>query len=399
MPTSSDYSRRPTAYGPRAVGSRLGFVSATSTPQLPAQSKKPITFYDTERGSGFTAALFRAAGIKAKVVRSRSFKDLLAALKEAQEISDVFLADSISHPWRELMKSYKKAKRRDFISIRDWGPLKESWHDGWSIPYVNSELHIIMCGRSANVFEDIEEQRGNKTETKSVKVGTKMSTEGETGYEPNLLIEMRRMLAMDGGVYSHEAAVLKDRSFLLDGCRVEWTMPKDDHGIAQLDVLLAENKPFHFILPHILSLNLGKAAAGIRNSSSENLFPEGSHEREKLRSRRAVELAEILAIFEKWWPGQSGKNKKAKADFAEGISIAMGTRCRAWETIKESWTDDQVHTLYHAMLGITARALRQLEKALKLGPDEDAAPEAVADVARQYWEGKFEPKVTDDLPV
>ena len=73
-----------------------------------------------------------------------------------------------------------------------------------------------MAGRSADKWEDVEDEEGIK-ELK--KVGTKMRSETEIGYEPSLLIEMEqyRKSARIGGGWVNRAWVIKDRYNLLNG--------------------------------------------------------------------------------------------------------------------------------------------------------------------------------------
>src|ERR1700752_117247 len=63
------------------------------------KSKKPVAIFDTETGSDFLIPLFEKEGIKLVVIKSRSFAKLVEATKEAQQIADVFIVDSISHVW------------------------------------------------------------------------------------------------------------------------------------------------------------------------------------------------------------------------------------------------------------------------------------------------------------
>ena len=74
-----------------------------------------------------------------------------------------------------------------------------------------------------------------------------MKAEGETGYEPNLLVLMERHMNMATKNDEHVAHVIKDRSTLLDGKEIA-------------------DPTFESFLPHIRCLNLGGVQLGIDTS-------------------------------------------------------------------------------------------------------------------------------------
>jgi hypothetical protein len=199
-------------------------------------ANKPFAFFDTETGSDWLIPDFQQAGVPLVVAKRRSFADLLAVMKEAEAGASVLIIDSITHPWRELCESYMRAKKRTFLGMDDWGYLKGE--HGWAKftdMFVNSKLHIIMCGRAGYEFEDYKDDNGKR---QIEKVGTKMKTEGETGFEPSLLVLMEQVEDLRTGKVKHRATVQKDRSTLLDGEQID-------------------NPDFKDFLPHIERLNLG----------------------------------------------------------------------------------------------------------------------------------------------
>ena len=149
--------------------------------------KKKVAFFDTEKGSDFHIHKFKDHGIELFVVKSRSFKDLIDTIKEAERESFSFLIiDSISHVWRDLVESWLKKKGRSHLTMKDWGVLKTEWGQFTDL-YVNSKLSIAMLGRAGHEYDISEDDDGNQEMRKS---GTKMKVETETGYEPDLLLEM-----------------------------------------------------------------------------------------------------------------------------------------------------------------------------------------------------------------
>lgn len=146
-----------------------------------------VAFFDTEKGSDFHIEKFKANGIQLDVVKSRSFKDLVDTIREAQAGGYSFLIiDSITHVWRDLVESWLKKKGRAYLTMKDWGVLKTEWGQYTDL-YVNSKVHIAMLGRAGHEYDIDEDDEGNQEMRKS---GTKMKVETETGYEPDLLLEM-----------------------------------------------------------------------------------------------------------------------------------------------------------------------------------------------------------------
>ena len=88
--------------------------------------------------------------------------------------------------------------------------LYEMWAK-FTDSFLNSSLHMIVCGRAGDMYEYQENENGKK---ELIKSGTRMATEKELSYEPSLLIEMQRKI-IDGKERLF-AFVEKDRS----DCRI-----------------------------------------------------------------------------------------------------------------------------------------------------------------------------------
>lgn len=278
-----------------------------------AKSKKGVLFIDTENGSDFMIPRFKEKGIEVYTDKTRTFADLLKDMDAAPDVADILIIDSISHFWREMVTAYKG--NRTFLRIQDWGPLKEKWAQ-YTTRYVNSALHIIMCGRAANVFEDVQEEKEspNAPKTfKAVRVGTKMSAETETGYEPSLLIEMEKVMLGDGGKYARRANVIKDRYGVIDSREFDFS-PEDEPGYA-----------FKCFLPHIERLNIGGEHTGIDLSrTSASMFDRDSDGDSygRFQKRREIELEELKALFDRRMPGTGAREKKIKVELS---TVVFGT--------------------------------------------------------------------------
>jgi len=231
------------------------------------KSKKPIAFFDTETGSDFALELVDRAGMEMVTIKSRALSDLGKAFKEVALIADVFIIDSLTHPYKELIETYQEKNRQKwgkrFITIRDWGIIKPIWAKEFSGPYVNSPVHCIWCARSKNLFEEVEDPEGGENQTKMVSLGTGVRSETESAYEPSLLVEMTKEYTGDGGRYLRKATVVKDRSMRIDSH--EFTFDPADlekilKGGQDSKKYLLDNPVFKAFYPHIEYLSLSQGA-------------------------------------------------------------------------------------------------------------------------------------------
>lgn len=263
------------------------------------KSTKPITFFDTETGSEYVlSTLYKPAGVELQTVKSRSFADLMAATKEAEQISDILIVDSVTHVWKELMEAYKAKKGLTYIALQDWQVLKKEWA-AFTDLYLNCKLHMIVCGRAQDVWEDRTDERGKVEKTI---VGSKMATEKNLAYEPSLLVEMEKVAQPNTGFLIPRAWVLGDRFSTLDG--------------------KCFDKPtFETFLPHISMLNLGGEHVGIdMGRSSESLFmPDSPDSRFEYQKKRDIALEEIKDEIDRRWSGMSSEQKLARIDVLQAI--------------------------------------------------------------------------------
>lgn len=263
------------------------------------KSKKPVCFMDTETGSDYMINRFKKEKIELLVSKSRSFSEMLNLIDEAEKISDIMIIDSISAVWFDFMESFKKKKGRKFIQFQDWGILKPTWKNEFTDPrYLNSKLHVIICGRAGFEYNYEEDADGRK---ELHKTGTKMKAETEFGYEPSLLLEMEaikeEMPDKKGKKIKHYCTVLKDRADILDG---------------QIFI----DPTFEDLKPAIDALNLGGEQIGIDLAKdSQEVFGEDGHsDWSKEQKDRAIFLDKIKEILSYHYPGRKEENQKAKKD-------------------------------------------------------------------------------------
>jgi hypothetical protein len=286
----------------------MGLVELLRGLNLP-EGNNPVMFLDTETGSDWVAPKFAEHNIELFTAKTRAFKNLIPAVKEAENSGSILIIDSISHFWRELTESYAEKKGRKYgLQFQDWGWLKQQWGLFTDI-FVNSQAHIIMCGRAGYEY-DFFEQEGGKKELE--KTGIKMKAETETGYEPSILVLMEKHMDMETKTTYRTASVLKDRADLIDSC-------------------VFRNPTFEDFLPHITFLNLGGKQLGVdtAENSKDMVSPDGKSEWQLKKEQKDIVLDEIQCLLTKFYPSTTKEDKQKKADYVEEY---FGSR--SWKRIE-----------------------------------------------------------------
>lgn len=275
---------------------------------------KPVAFLDTENGSDYLIPIFEAEGVPLMVVKSRAFKDMREALREAETAGCCgYLVDSYTHPWQELCDTFKAKSRRKKLEFHHMDELKGMWRQ-WTDQFLNSPLHCIVNGRLGYEW-------GKDEEGELVKLGSKMKSESEAGYEPSLLIEMeglRPSVVVKGKQRSqiiHLAHVLKDRWRTLNGRTFEF---KDINDYKAGDY----KKVFEPFLPHWQRLAMAHGVQRAMDSSrtSETLFDGNGQNFAQLRAHQVeVQLEVIQNTLAQIWPGQDAMSKQIRLDVIETI--------------------------------------------------------------------------------
>lgn len=269
--------------------------------------KGPVVCFDTEGGSEYIAPrVLQATGQPLVGLKSRSFSDLVAAAHEAEALDGaVLIVDSITHVWRELCDAYLKRvndvrvskgqSKRTRMEFQDWAHVKGQWNAQWTDFYLNSRLHIIICGRAGYEYDYEDREDGGKD---LVKTGVKMKTEGEFGFEPSLLVQMERVPVLDKGsmTLTHRATILGDRFDVID---------------AQT----CDNPSFAFFAPHVALLKPGAhTPIDMAVKSDAGVTDDGDTAWHKERRTRTILCEEIQGELTNKWPGQTAAEKKAKTD-------------------------------------------------------------------------------------
>lgn len=287
----------------------MGLVKTTG-------DKRPVFALDTEKGFDYLVSTFKDAGIELQIARTRAFADLLSGIAEAEKNASVLIIDSITHFWEEVQAAYKKKNNRSRISMADWGVIKDCWKP-YTKAYLDSRLHIVMCGRAGDEYDSFENDEGKIEFHKS---GTKMQAEKNLGYEPGLGIEMERVTVgkpkKGERSFVNRAYILKDRFDVLDG-------------------KFFDNPSYETFLPHIEKLNFGNHEP-ISSNSSEAMFDRTSDSSWIERKKQVeITLEEIQGEITSAIPGRSAEDTKAKTDL---VQLIFSTR--SWKAVEDMSLED-----------------------------------------------------------
>ena len=201
-------------YGP--PGSGKTFTALLCAEGLAAKSKKRIAFVDTERGTDFYAQTIKDRAVHPDAfdfdaIYTRSITDVLADVK-ALDCSqyNVVVIDSITHLWESTKQAYAgKMTRAGTIPFTAWGTIKKPYKELMTL-LLNMPAHVFILGRQGNEFDEDE------TTGELKKVGVKMKAEGETPYEPHILLCMEAVRGKDDS-FTPTVTVDKDRTGILAG--------------------------------------------------------------------------------------------------------------------------------------------------------------------------------------
>lgn len=175
-------------YGP--PGSGKTFTSLLIAEGLGEFSKKRVAYVDTEHGTDFYCKDVPSRAVHPKAfdfdaLYSRSLTEVIASVKGLKsEEYGVVVLDSVTHLWEAAIAAHSGAQTRiGTIPMHAWGKIKRPYKDLMSY-LLSSPMHIILCGREGTEYATDEETDELKA------VGKKMKAEGETAYEPHILIRM-----------------------------------------------------------------------------------------------------------------------------------------------------------------------------------------------------------------
>ncbi len=175
-------------YGP--PGSGKTFTSLLIAEGLAKISNKRVAYVDTERGTDFYCKSVPTRSIHPDAfdfdaLYSRSITEVLGAIRSLSPHEyGVVVLDSVTHLWESAIAAYNGPKTRaGTLPMQAWGRIKKPYKDLMAA-LLSAPLHVLICGRQGVEYAEDEETSELKA------VGYKMKAEGETPYEPHILIRM-----------------------------------------------------------------------------------------------------------------------------------------------------------------------------------------------------------------
>jgi AAA domain-containing protein len=175
-------------YGP--PGSGKTFTSLLIAEGLAKVTGKRCAFVDTEHGSDFYCQTVPTRAVHPDAfdfdaLYTRSITETNAAVKALNpDEYGIVIIDSMTHLWQACIEAYGgKQTSVGTIPMHAWGKIKKPYKDLMSF-LLSTQMHVIICGRQGTEYATDEETEELKA------VGVKMKAEGETPYEPHILIRM-----------------------------------------------------------------------------------------------------------------------------------------------------------------------------------------------------------------
>ena len=270
-----------------------------------------FALFDTEGGAPYIKPVVKELmGEDLIGESSRSFDKLMKFLQDCEDEGVKYvLVDSISHVWTQFMDDFLtqvnqrraqsgKAKLSN-LEFSHWRAAKEKWGKLTTL-YLNSPLHIVICGRAGNVWEWEENDQGKK---ELRKVGSKMKAEGEMAYEPSILVELFRENAPAGKrLFRRVGEVLKDRFSKIDGMRLVF-----ECSDSAKKNLAAVSKAF---APHLKMLKGGSVQPIDTSPSEHDVDDEGDNGWRREKREREILVEELSGLLESKIAGTGVKGKR-----------------------------------------------------------------------------------------
>lgn len=204
-----------------AAGSGKTFTSLLIGEGLAGVCNKKIAFVDTERGSDFYCQEVKERKIHPKAfdfdcLYSKSITEIAGEIKKIDTNKyGVVVIDSITHVWEAAKQSFEgRLTKIGTIPMQAWGKIKKPYKDLMN-HLLSLDAHVIICGRQGTDFAEDEETGELKN------IGYKMKAEGETPYEPHILLRLESVKGKNVDSYPI-VHVEKDRTGILAGKAIEY---------------------------------------------------------------------------------------------------------------------------------------------------------------------------------
>jgi hypothetical protein len=203
-------------YGP--AGSGKTFTSLLIAEGLAKITGKRTAFVDTEHGTDFYSQPVATRDVHPDAfdfdaLYTRSITETTKELKALDpSIHGQIIVDSMTHLWEACREAYTgRTTSVGTIPMQAWGKIKKPYKELMSF-LLSTPMHVIILGREGTEYATDEETEELKA------VGKKMKAEGETAYEPHILIRMEQIKARKTNEKGSVVAYIeKDRTGVLSG--------------------------------------------------------------------------------------------------------------------------------------------------------------------------------------
>lgn len=201
-------------YGP--TGSGKTFTSLLFAEALCNLTGGRCAYVDTEHGTDWYCKTVPERSVHPEAfdfdaLYTRSLTETTAAVRQlSPKEHSVIIVDSITHLWEAARAAYDgRTTKAGTIPFQAWGKIKKPYKELINL-LLNCPQHVFICGRQGNEFAE-DEQTGELK-----RVGVKMKAEGETPYEPHILLRMEAIRKGQGQA-TITAFAEKDRTGVLAG--------------------------------------------------------------------------------------------------------------------------------------------------------------------------------------
>jgi AAA domain len=203
-------------YGPPGSGKTL--TTLLCAEGLAARDGKRVAYVDTEHGTDFYCQHVPERPVHPEAfdfdaIYTRSLMEVIREVKSLDPAQyGVVVIDSITHLWEAARAAYAgKQTKIGTIPMQAWGSIKKPYKELLSI-LLSSPMHVFILGRQGTEYATDEET----DELKSI--GVKMKAEGETPYEPHILLRMEAVKPRKTNTLATIVAYAeKDRTGVLSG--------------------------------------------------------------------------------------------------------------------------------------------------------------------------------------
>jgi hypothetical protein len=207
-------------YGP--AGSGKSFTALLIAEGLARHTRKRVAFVDTEFGTAYYGQTVPQRAVHPQafdfdVLHTRAITETLAAVRGLDPaFHGIVVIDSISHLWDACRNAYAgRQTKAGTIPLHAWSAIKKPYKELMHL-LLASPIHVVICGRQGIDYGE-DEASG---ELKSL--GYRMRAEGETAYEPDLLLRLEARRPAKNKPTILVAHVEKDRTGVLSGQTIAW---------------------------------------------------------------------------------------------------------------------------------------------------------------------------------